>query len=252
MASQLIVGAGKFGKRFYHYLLSKNQLAITLSRTEKHWSENHIRADLLSKNLKLPQIPLLDNVYILLAPNERSEDAYQKTYIDAVTNLLQQLKLQQSNFHCIFMSATSIYGSNQLGVISESTIAQPDNFRGKILLEAERNMLHLHDQVSIVRASGLYSKTRTRLIKSLLDCNEVNNPKWLNLIHEDDLSLWLHQASIQKWPISIASDGSPFTRRAVQASEQIIKNSVYRQFKSNYLNNIELQHSSFSGWLASQ
>lgn len=249
LASQLIVGAGKFGKRFYHYLLSLNNSPITLSRSEKHWSENHIQADLLGNTLQLPRIPKLDNVYILLAPNERSEDAYQKTYIDAVTNLLQQLKQQQSSFNCTFLSATSVYGSNQMDVIDEGIAAEPDNFRGKILLEAERNILQQHGQVSIVRASGLYSKERKRLINSLLDPNEVNNPKWMNLIHEDDLCRWLYKASVEQWPISIASDGCPFTRKAIQLSQETMVNTTYRQFKSDYLQSLELKHPSFVDWL---
>lgn len=252
MSTNLIVGTGKFGKRFYHHLINNGQTVTTLSRSEKAWSKNHIQKDLLEQELTLPKINDLSRVFIILAPAERNEVSYRKTYIEAVTNLLQSLYKENSEFHCTFLSATSVFGSKQLGVIDENVDPQPDNFRGRILLEAEKNIISLCNSYSIVRASGLYSSARSKLIESVLSKEKTTESKWLNLIHEDDLCSWLDFASSQKSPLSIASDGSPFQRQEVQLNTRSQKDQNYRQFKSEYLAKISLKHPSFIDWLNCQ
>lgn len=250
--TNLIVGAGKFGKRFYHYLQSLELSSITLSRSEKAWSKDHISVDLLDTNSQLPILPKLDYVFIILAPHERTEQAYGKTYIEAATYLLKALKQQQDSFHCVFLSATSVYGSEQLGEVNETVQPEPDNFRGKILLQAEKNIQALHDKISIVRASGLYSSERKRFLESLLDPGKINQSKFVNLIHEDDLCHWLYTAAKQQWPLSIASDGQPATRKMIQQSVTEVNHTNYRKFVSQYLKTLSLKHSSFINWLKSQ
>ncbi|NVJ65840.1 MAG: sugar nucleotide-binding protein [Gammaproteobacteria bacterium] len=252
MAKQLVIGTGKLGKRFYHYLESLGLSVITLSKSAKPWSKNHIQCDLLAKDFVLPTLPEVENLYIILAPSERTEAAYKATYIDAVANLLKQLKVQQPKLHCTFLSATSVYGSRQLGLIDEASSPLPDNFRGELLLEAEKQVKKLAPSSSIVRASGLYSRQRPRLTESLTNSENISNPKWLNLIHEDDLCHWLYQASYNQWPLSIASDGAPFTRAHLHEEKSKIQDEHYRQFKSQYLDFIQLKNSSFTEWLKDQ
>ncbi|MBV35377.1 MAG: hypothetical protein CMP47_07950 [Rickettsiales bacterium] len=247
----LIVGSGKLGRRFYEYLVSKGEKPYTLSRSEKSWADNHIVCDLLKVSDSLPELPQLDNVYIMLAPDERTEQAYRQTYMHAVSRLLQELHKQHTEFHCTFLSSTSVYDGNLEAVIDESVKAKPLNFSGKTMLDAEKNVKSLHENTSIVRASGLYSKERTKLLESLLDKDKYHDPKWLNLIHEDDLCYWLHLANQREVSLSIASDGTAFTRQQLQdhvAGKELSPQEPAKQYHSVLLKRLNLQYPSIFSW----
>ncbi len=249
---QLIVGTGVLGKRFYQFLSQGNKELFTLSKSYKAWSQNHIVYDLLGSDEALPELPKLKNVFIILSPTERTEAAYQTIYLDAIRNFIFQLHQQQKDFHCTFVSSISVYGAQQMGLIDEATITQPDNFRGRILLAAEKQLVALHPDTSVVRAAGLYSAKRKKLIQSLTDPKQKDNPKWLNLIHEQDLCHWLRQASQGQWQISLAADTRPFQRVALFDSsfviEQRARTGNYRKVYSRYIDNIKLKYPSFIDW----
>ncbi|MBD3653459.1 sugar nucleotide-binding protein [Kangiella sp.] len=256
----LIVGTGKLGRRFYDYLQSKKQSVITLSRSPKAWSKQHICYDLLKNDQAFPKLPQLNKVFIILAPGERSESAYRQTYITAVSNLVSHLHQQQTDFHCVFVSSTSVYAANTESVINEHIVPKPDSFSGQILLEAEKNVKSLHASTSIVRPSGLYSSQRQRLIDSLLDPAQYDNPKWLNLIHEQDICQWLWQAAINQWSLTIASDGFPFQRKQLQDFQQSLPDvetpslpdHSAKRYLSLNLDQIKLQYPSIFHWLQSR
>lgn len=249
--NSLIVGTGKLGQRFYNHLVSQGEQPYTLSRSEKSWSEKHIQCDLLKVSDTLPELPKLDNVYIILAPDERTEPAYRQTYIHAVSRLIQELHKQQTDFHCTFLSSTSVYEGNLEPVIDESTNPKPSSFKGKALLDAEKSIINLHPNTGIVRAAGLYSDTRQKLIESLLDKDKYHNPKWLNLIHEDDLCRWLAFAAEREITRSIAADGTAFTRQQFQDYVQKGKfdeQKAQKTYHSGLLKRIKLQYPSIFSW----
>lgn len=258
--THLIVGAGKLGQRFYRYLQSLDQPTITLSRSPKGWSEHHICYDLLNDQQALPKLPKISKVFIILAPGERTETAYRQTYIAAVSNLIALLHQQQTDFHCVFVSSTSVYSGNTETVINEETRPQTDSFSGRILLEAEQNIKQLHTNTSIVRPSGLYSSQRQRLIDSLLDSSQRENPKWLNLVHEHDVCQWLWQTAVHQWPLAIASDGFPFQRKQLQDFQQSLPDTALpsspdksaKRYLSLHLDQIKLQQPSIFHWLQSE
>ncbi|GAA4360817.1 sugar nucleotide-binding protein [Kangiella marina] len=247
----LIVGTGKLGQRFYNYLVSKGEQPYTLSRSEKSWASRHIVCDLLKVSNTLPELPQFSNVYIILAPDERAEPAYRQTYIHAVSRLIQELHKQQTEFHCTFLSSTSVYEGNLEPVIDESVTPKPANFKGKALLDAEKSLQTLHPVTSIVRASGLYSSDRSKLMDSLLDKDKYHDPKWLNLIHEDDLCYWLELAGKREMSLSIASDGTAFTRQQLQdhvAGKEVTSATPSKQYHSVLLKRLHLQFNSIFDW----
>ncbi|WP_195758353.1 sugar nucleotide-binding protein [Kangiella sp. HZ709] len=249
----LIIGAGKLGKRFYHYLKKNQKSVVTLSRSKKKWSTHHIQYDLLGSSeilSKLIKFSTINTVFIVLAPTNRNPQDYRNIYIEGLENILLQLAEQYPEAHYTLLSSTSVYGKQQCGLLDEKVQPEPDNFRGEILLEAEQNFKKLCNNFSIVRASGLYSKERTRFVMSLLAKEKAEDPKWLNMIHEDDLCQWLEAAANNQWPLSIASDGEPLQRSRLHSLEIDMTN--YREFKSQYLHQLSLKHSSFADWLKCQ
>lgn len=251
----LIVGTGKFGKRFYNYVNDKGENPITLSRSPKDWSDNHIAFDLHQAGNELPKLPILNEVFIILAPDEQDEINYRKTYLHAVSRLIQELHKQQDKFHCTFVSSTSVYSGNTEDMINESTDATAAKFSGKVLLEAEKNLLKLHPNTSIIRASGLYSSQRQKLLDSLLDSDKYTDPKWLNLIHESDFCHWLWYAAEREVTLCIASDGSPFTRRQLQdylsSGTLPSRENADKIYQSALLKRMKLKYPSIFDWYQS-
>ncbi len=246
-----MVGAGKFGQRFYHYLIEQGNQVTTLSRTAKSWSKDHLKYDLLSEKALPRGLSQYEKIYFILAPYERDKTAYQNTYIDSITNFFSH-NLVPKNARCVFLSATSVFGKDQLGIIDENTAPIPDDYRGKILLDAENNIRKLANNVSVVRASGLYSTKRARLIESLLKKENLNNPKWLNLIHENDLCQWLDLATNKEWNLSIASDGNSFQRKHLFVSDGKGLDPLFRRFNSIYLEEMQFHYPSLKDWLNCQ
>lgn len=212
----LLVGTGKLGQRLFSHLNDAGHHVITLSRHPKPWSPRHLCVNLSQANLSLSTLPALSQVFIMLAPAQRNEQAYRDTYVTAVSHLLSALHQQQQAFHCVFVSSTSVYAGNSETVITEATTPKPASFSGEVMLEAEQSLRQHHPNSSIVRASGLYSEQRQRLLHSLTDPDKQDDPKWLNLIHEDDLCRLLLHTAEEQWPLLLASDGAAFQRRHLQ------------------------------------
>lgn len=245
----LIVGAGVLGQRLHDYLHELSHDVITISKSEKEWSTKHYCIDLLNENCKLPQLPELDYLFIVLTPSVRDVDGYRDIYLTAVDNLMKQFP-PSNNVHCVFISSISVYGQMQTGTIDEGVTPIPDNFRGEILLEAEVALKSHCQSLSIVRAAGLYSNKREKLLHSLLDKNKATISKYLNLIHDDDLCQWIWQAAKSKWTLSIAADGAPFQRRDLHSAQQYPATSYPRLFSSQFLSKIQLKHPSFRDWMS--
>lgn len=248
----LLVGTGKLGKRFHNHLCDADHQVITLSRSAKAWSAQHVSVDLSQTNIYLPPLPKLSHVFIMLAPSERNEHAYRNTYVHAVSNLIQALHKQQTDVHCTFVSSTSVYAGNTQACIHEETTPQPNGFSGAVMLEAEQSLRQQHPNSSIVRASGLYSAQRPRLLTSIADPNKHDDPKWLNLIHEDDLCRLLLQAATESWPLLLASDGAAFQRCHLQdflRTGEMPSIQPARLYQSIHANAFNLDHPNiFSTW----
>lgn len=222
MKRLLIVGTGKLGQRYYQHLTqassTQNPIEITtLSRSEKSWSKHHIALD-ISQPIDpecAKQLPLFDTIVFILAPGKRDEALYRATYLDAPRHLLSALDTNNSP-HIIWVSSTSVYGEQSQRLTNESTIPRPANVFSQILLDAEQAVIQQSARASILRPAGLYSSQRQRLLDSLLNSEQYDNPKWLNLVHEDDVCRHIEFLRQSKQPLLIAADATPFQRAHLQ------------------------------------
>ena len=93
----------------------------------------------------------------------------------------------------IYTSSTSVYGQTDGSLVTEQSPAEPEAETAKVLVEAEQGLLAAARRkfpAVILRAAGIYGPGRGHWLRQFL-CGEAriegDGPRWLNLIHRDDL-----------------------------------------------------------------
>ena len=116
---------------------------------------------------------------VLTIPPSRCPD-----YIETITKLCQ-LAAAQGCQHVLYVSSTSVYGSNDVG--SSIELPRPDDDRGRLILAAERVVLSSGiPDVTILRSAGQYGPGRyPGRFLSGKQASSGGAP--VNLVHLDDL-----------------------------------------------------------------
>jgi nucleoside-diphosphate-sugar epimerase len=119
-------------------------------------------------------------------------DGYRRVYLQGVRNLCASFPEARR----LFTSSTSVYAQTDGSSISEESIAEPPRETGRLLLEAEREVLRQGG--TVLRLAGIYGPGRSVLLKKFLlgDARlEAGGLRWINQIHRDDAaSAWLFLA----------------------------------------------------------
>ena len=154
----------------------------------------------IASDLTAPDLPerlpdsITDVVYVAGA-SERTDQAYAKAYVHGMDNLLNSLeKKQQPVRRIIFTSSTAVYGQSDGQWVDEASVANPNTFSGRRLLEAEGRLADSPYETIILRLAGIYGPSRSGLIKRLRQ-GEVRlptTPKYANRVHRDDCVGMLH------------------------------------------------------------
>lgn len=193
----LLAGYGKLGQRVAAQLATDHPV-MALKRSPQPATDK-IRlcfADLTRPEQLRPALEasIPQGVHYLiycLSPSERSEHGYRNAYFVGLKNLLAALPYAPSLEHIIFVSSTSVFHHEQHEWVDEQTLCQPEQFSGRILLEAERYLQGYPVPSTIVRFSGIYGGGRSRLIDQVRHALATHQPVSLaggfsNRIHEDD------------------------------------------------------------------
>ena len=143
--------------------------------------------------------------------------SYQDHYVVGLKKTYKAI-LDLDHFkHLFFVSSTRVYGQKTTKILSEFDVAQPSDYGGEALMEAEMIARQLKEKATILRLSGIYGPTRTRMIQ-LAQSNPGNWPatnNWSNRIHEEDAACFIvflinkivRQESIE--PLYLVTDGEP-------------------------------------------
>ncbi len=189
----LIAGAGYVGLHAAEYFSQKKQRVTVIKRTDRNEDKlcslgvNILKLD-LSQPGSIPKVPEAHFVLIALAPDERTDDAYRKIYLDAVSNLLAGIAKNPRPLLVLYLSSTGVYAANQQGPIDEDTIPEPSTERGKILLKAEQQVLQAPFPSAVFRLSGIYGPDRNRISMFQTQAWPPQHPeKYMNMIHRDDI-----------------------------------------------------------------
>jgi len=186
----LIIGCGKLGQSIGDNL---SELPIEITGIKRKLpitppSFKIITLDIFLDNY-IDNIKSINPDYLIycVSSDEQTEESYQKNYVEGLRitiNALNQLKYFQ---HLIFISSTRVYGQISNSFLSESTPPEPNDFGGKILLDAEKSLNKLSFETTILRLSGIYGDNRQHMLRVASDFTKwPPKDRWTNRIHEDD------------------------------------------------------------------
>ncbi|MBN1008203.1 SDR family oxidoreductase [Amphritea pacifica] len=257
----LIAGCGDIGSQLGLNLVTAGRQVFGLRRNINQLPPGiqGIAADLSQPDtlLNLPQ--QLDTLFYVVAAGSRDESVYRRAYPDGMHNLLQAL--QQQGIHprqLFFISSTAVYHQQNDEWVDERSATEPDNFSGRIMLEAEQIALHSGIPASIVRFSGIYGPGRNYMLSQVSRGigHPAEPPRYSNRIHRDDCVgalLYLYQLSKKQTlkPIYLASDDQPAPLHevsdwlAAQLGVEITERSAHRTIGSKRCSNTLLKQSGY-------
>ena len=188
-----IVGAGYTGLHLVRYFREKKQKVWAITRTlENSAAIKECGATSLIIDLTRPEnftsIPPAHFIVIALAPPERTEAAYRKTYLEAAANYLAAIRKNPAPNLIVYLSSTGVYGNKNGGETDENTAPRPDSEKGKILLEAEEQILHSGFPAVIFRLGGIYGPGRSDIKRYESQCETLEEDSYVNRIHVEDIA----------------------------------------------------------------
>lgn len=195
----LIVGCGDLGLEVAGLLLKTNLNVLGLRRQAINKENFPIMAGDVTKpeTLKILGQSQAKCLVYCVAASEQSDENYQQIYVQGLKNILAALADNKELAHVFFVSSTRMYGQVTDALLDENDIAQPADFGGVRLLEAER---HLYQAAldskqwtsTALRLTGIYGPGRTRMLNMAQDSNKwpLENT-WTNRIHRDDAAAFI-------------------------------------------------------------
>lgn len=221
----LHLGFGDLGMRLVP-LLDPSAYCITgVCRRAHEQSYSHLRIrnhDLFQRETFTELLQqAFDVIVISMTPAVRSDQGYQQAYVQTCDYLIQEL--QQVTWRprlILFVSSTSVYAQSNGEWVDENSLAEPSEFNGKRLLEAENLLLRSGFPVCVVRFSGIYGPGRDRLINQVKTGKLSASKAYTNRIYIDDCARVLaHLIQLQKLKsldsVYLASDSCPVTLNEV-------------------------------------
>ena len=192
----LIIGCGKLGQSIGDNL---SELPIEITGIKRKLPNTPASFKIIT--LDIFSDKFLDNIksikpdYLIycVSSDEQTAESYQKNYVEGLKITLDALSQLNDFQHLIFISSTRVYGQISNSFLSESTPPEPNDFRGKILLEAERCLnKKLSFKTTVLRLSGIYGDNRQSLLRVASDLNKwPPKDRWTNRIHEDDATSFI-------------------------------------------------------------
>jgi len=185
----LIIGCGKLGQQVG--LFAKDMpLDLIGFKRKKITSTNLkiIEQDIFEESFfdKVKKFSPHFIIYCLSSDNP-SEKSYQKNYVDGLKQVIASTKHIKNFQHLFFISSTSVYGENSGHFIDEFSETSPENYRGIILLEAERLMELVDFNYTVIRLSGIYGTGRNYMVNLSQDIARWPDfDRWTNRVNEED------------------------------------------------------------------
>lgn len=149
---------------------------------------SYIKAD-LSEPADLDKLDSgFDLVIYILSPDDRGEQSYRQVFELGVARLLNFFSRNNPGTRFIFVSSTGVYGQTHGEWVDEASATEPGTVTGKIILQAERAFLAHGRRNCIIRFSGIYGRSRSRLLDLVARGGKVQYQPayYTNRIHRDD------------------------------------------------------------------
>lgn len=182
----LLVGCGDLGTRVGLRLADSGQRVLALRR-----DATRVPAPLHGRSVDVTrEAPDLTGlrprlVVVALTARPRTEESYRATYVDGMARALDALP--ESPERAVLVSSTAVHASrDQPELEDETTPADPADGPGRMLLAAEEAFHERIPHGTVLRLSGLYGGSSTRLLDMVRE-GRVDDPhRWTNRIHRTD------------------------------------------------------------------
>lgn len=191
----LIAGCGQLGTAIGSALVSQGHQVAGLRRSSVPTDDSgicYLPAD-LTRPETLQNLPVdFDLVLIIVTPSERSEAGYHAIYLEGVGHLLTHFTAFNVTPPVIYVSSTRVYGQQHGEWVDENSVTEPADAYGRILLEAEQQVLAFGSKNktsnTIVRFSGIYDRDAQFMQKQAAQGKPVqySPPSFTNRVHRDD------------------------------------------------------------------
>lgn len=185
MKKILIIGYGDIAERVHNQLDNNFFEVYGISRNNSKKIKNFIQWDWLASELPKIDNKIFHSLVFIPKPIGLDIDGYNDGFIRSSENIFK-LSKKMSFEKFISISSTRVYGNNKSSIPVESK-TNPDDFRGKIILDYEKNQIKRYaEKLVILRFSGLY---KSDVIKKPLNCLHRNNAaKAINYFIENDFN----------------------------------------------------------------
>jgi nucleoside-diphosphate-sugar epimerase len=216
MAKILIAGCGDIGLGVAEELIEAGHHVTGLRRSPPASTSDSLvflPADLTDRQTLCGLEDQFDLVVFMPSPDTRTEEAYTALYRHGLQTLMKTIP----SARWLQVSSTSVYGQQRGEWVDENSETSSENFRSRLLLEAENIVHRQGDNNVVVRFAGIYGPSRYWLIRQLLSGKPIqyDPPNYTNRIHRHDavgvLSMLVKKMLAgESLPSTIlASDGVP-------------------------------------------
>jgi nucleoside-diphosphate-sugar epimerase len=130
-------------------------------------------------------LPAADTVVYCVGFDRTSGASMRDVYVQGLINVLGNLPKPR---RFIYISSTSVYGQHDGSWVDESSLTEPVEETGRMILEAENQLDRMLPDAMVLRFAGIYGPGRLLRQKTLLQGIPIigDADKWLNLIHVED------------------------------------------------------------------
>jgi nucleoside-diphosphate-sugar epimerase len=191
----LIVGCGDLGGLVASRLAQQGftVAGVRVSRASLPDGVQCIQADVTKPETLQPLALLRPQILLYcVAASAQTDESYKAHYVDGLRNVLALLMPLNTMRHVFFVSSTRVYGQQTDLLLDELDVAQPADFGGLRLQEAESLLTGLNIPTTTFRLSGIYGPGRTRLIHlARTPLAWPANNTWTNRIHRDDAAAFI-------------------------------------------------------------
>lgn len=239
----LIIGQGGIGLAVTNDLAKKGYLVTGLARRhrddyELHQNAKHIQADALT--LDATVLADFTHIAIIITPDRYDANAYRDAYLAVAKHLANMAMALPKLERVVFISSTGVYGQDDGEWVDVLTKPKVPNHAGSAyILQAEQALQQaFKDQAVIIRPSGIYGKTRRRLIEQAKQSlNDESNGAihWTNRIMDSDLvTVVVNVLTLAKpEPLYLASDYAPVSRAELMTW---LKHCLVKNSNTNHVN----------------
>lgn len=155
-------------------------------------------------------------------------DGYRRSYVDGARSLVAWGAARQSvapvGAHVVYTSSTSVYAQGDGARIDESSLTEPVEETGRVILESEVSLRGWAGPWTVLRLAGIYGPGRHLLLDQLrAGATELagRGEHRLNLVHRDDVvraiaAVW-RQPERSAQQVYTVADGAPEPKAVVAA-----------------------------------